>query len=151
MSDHYIVTSDRGHLRIYAEARPAGQSSPGLAVVAAIDFPDGKHDYTDRATDMAGRFPGAEGRGGGMSIDERLPMKREEERRNVRMIAGELESFFAARPRATWDLAVAPSLYNVIVQALSPATRRRLQRVLSKDLATQNSEEVRAHFATAGR
>lgn len=128
MSDHYIVTSDRGHLRIYAETRPPGQSSPGLAVVSAIDFPEGKYDYTDRDTDRAGRFPGAEGKSGGMSIDERLPMKREEERRTVRLIARELESFFATRPQATWDLAVAPTLYNAIAQTLSSGTRRRPHR-----------------------
>jgi len=151
MSDHYIVTSDRGHLRIFAETRPPGQRTPRLETVAALDFPGGIHDYTDRDTDVAGRFPGAGGRGRGMSIDERLPMKREEERRSVRLIAGELESFFAARPQASWDLAVAPSLYNAIVQSLSPATRRRLQRVLSMDLVNQDSEEVRSHFATAGR
>jgi hypothetical protein len=151
MSDHYIVTSDRGHLRIYAEAQPPGQRTPRLDTVAAIDFPGGKYDYTASDTDVAGRFPGANGRGGGMSIDERLPMKREGERRGVRLIADELESFFGARPQASWDLAVAPSLYNAIVRSLSPATLRRLQRVLSKDLVNQDSEEVREHFATAGR
>ena len=151
MSDHYIVTSDRGHLRIFAETRPPGRTTPRLETVAALDFPGGRQDYTDHDTDVAGRFPGAGGSGSGMSLDERLPMKREEERRSVRLIADELENFFAARPQASWDLAVAPSLYNAIVQSLSPATRRRLQRVLSEDLANQDSEEVRSHFATAGR
>ena len=153
MNDHYIVTSDRGHLRIYAETRPAGQRTPRLDVVEALDFPGGKSSYSAHDTDMAGRFPssGAEGHDMGMPIDERLPMKREEERRGVKLIASELDKFFAVRPQASWDVAVAPSLYNAIVRTLSPATRRRLKRVLSKDLVDQNMEEVQAHFATAGR
>ncbi|HWA87957.1 MAG TPA: host attachment protein [Opitutus sp.] len=153
MNDHYIVTSDRGHLRIYAETRPPGHRPPRLDVVEALDFPAGRANYSAHDTDMAGRFPGsgADGRDGGMSIDERLPMKREEERRGVRLIASELDRFFATRREATWDLAIAPSLYNAIVQALSPATRLRLQRVLSKDLVNQTTDDVQSHFATAGR
>lgn len=163
MSEHYIVTLDRGHLRIYAETNAPGQT-PHLEIVEAMDFPQGKHSYTDRETDMAGRFnsskhqsaaPGAPGgnQAGrtGMSIDERLPMKREEERRSITMLAAELDHFLQNRPDASWDFAAAPALYSSIIDELSVDTRRRLKRALSKDLVNQNSEEVRAHFANAGR
>ncbi len=148
MNEHYVVTLDRGHLRIYAEQQDAGQT-PRLEIVEAMDFPQGKHSYTDRQSDQAGRFPGSQGRSGGMSIDERLPMKREEERRSVGLLAGELETFLQSRPGATWDFAAAPELSNAVIEGLSLETRRRLKRALPKDLVNQTSEDVRAHFAGA--
>lgn len=148
MNEHFIVTLDRGHLRIYAEHREPGQT-PRLEIVEAMDFPQGKQAYTDRQSDQAGRFPGSKGLAGGMSIDERLPMKREEERRNVGVLADELETFLQSRPGSTWDFAAAPELSNAVIEALSIETRRRLKRTLAKDLVNQTSEDVRAHFAGA--
>jgi Protein required for attachment to host cells. len=87
----------------------------------------------------------------GMSIDERLPMKEEVERRNVRVIAEELETFLRNRPTATWDFAAPPALHNAVIEALSPETRGRMRKALAKDLSNQSSEEVRAHFETAGK
>lgn len=150
MNDHFIVTLDRGHLRIYAEAKSPGQA-PRLEIVEAMDFPEGLKSYTDRDTDQARRFPGAGGRAGGMSVDERRPMQEEMERRSVKMLAEELDTFLQNRPKATWDFAAAASLYNSVIEELSIHTRRRLKRAVSKDLVNQNSEEVRSHFAVAGR
>ena len=151
MSEHYIVTVDRGHLRVYAENRVDSRSTPSLEVVESMDFPEGKHSYTDQDTDMAGRFPGSKGRGDGMSIDERLPMKRETERRNIQLVASELNTFLQNRPNASWDLAAAPSMYRMMIDELSPDVRRRLKRALPKDLVNQRADELRAHFATADR
>src|SRR5947209_4206783 len=100
MSEHHIVAVDHGHLRIYAEQRQPGQTTPGLRQVEAMDFPAGKNSYVDRDTDMAGRFPSSKHQGPapgaptgrtGMSIDERLPMQREESRRRAKEIAAEIE------------------------------------------------------------
>lgn len=151
MNGHYIVTVDRGHLRIYTENRVDPRSTPSLEVVESMDFPEGKRSYTDQDTDMAGRFPGSQGRPAGMSIDERLPMKRETERRNIQLVASELNTFLQSRPNASWDLAAAPSMYRMMIDELSPEVRRRLKRALPKDLVHQHAEELRAHFATADR
>lgn len=156
MSEHYIVTADRGHLRVYAERHPPGQFSPALEQVEAMDFPAGKHGYTDRETDMAGRFSSSKQQGPGpgiptgrqgMSIDERLPMAREENRRRAKEIAAEIDAFFRTRPDATWDFAAGPELNNVVLDLLTPSVRERLRRSVSKDLVNQRVDEVRAHFA----
>lgn len=159
MSDHYIVTADHAHLRIFAERRPPGQQSPALEQVEAMDFPQGKYSYTDRDTDMAGRFPAsrrqAPGPGNpapglgrsGMSIDERLPMEREEERRRVKEIAAEIDAFFTPRNDASWDFAAGPQLNNAVLENVSRSVRERLRRSVSKDLVNQRVDEVRAHFA----
>jgi len=151
MSEHYIVTVDRGHLRIYTESRADLRSTPALEVVESMDFPEGKRSYTDQDTDAAGQFPGSKGSPVGMSIDERLPMKREAERRNIQLVASELNVFLQNRPNASWDLAAAPSIYRMMIDELSPDVRRRLKRALPKDLVHQRTEDLRAHFATADR
>jgi hypothetical protein len=153
MSEHYIVTLDHGHLRIFLERHEPGQVTPGLEPVESMDFPAGRKNYSDRDTDMAGRFPasGIPGQGDtgqrGMSIDERLPMQREENRRRVRELASVVESFLEQRAGASWDFAAGPDLNNAVLELLSPPVRRRMRRSVSKDLVNQRMDEVRAHFA----
>lgn len=156
MSEHYIVALDHGHLKIYAERVAPGQFTPGLQQVEAIDFPAGRHNYTERETDQAGRFSGSKNQGagmgapaarGGMSIDERLPMQREESRRRVRDLATQIEQFFQPRPDASWDYAAGPELNGTVLELLSPGLRRRMRRSVPKDLVNQRVDEVRAHFA----
>lgn len=159
MNEHYIVTVDHGHLKIYQERHPPGQQSPALEQVEAMDFPQGKHSYTDRDTDMAGRFPGSKRQapgpgnpGGGlgrsgMSIDERLPMQREEDRRRAKELAAEIDAFLRTRANASWDFAAGPELNNAVLDLVSRDVRDRLRRSVSKDLVNQRVDEVRAHFA----
>jgi hypothetical protein len=157
MSERYIVTLDQAHLRIYQERHPPGQHSPALEQVEAMDFPAGKQSYTDRESDMAGRFPSSKnqsigpgtpmGARTGMSIDERLPMQREEARRRARELAARVDQFFQQRPEAQWDFAAGPELNHVILDLLSPGVRQRLRRSVAKGLVNQRVDEVRAHFA----
>jgi hypothetical protein len=154
MNEHYIVTADAGHLRIYAERQEAGQFAPSLQEVEAMDFPAGRHSFTDRDTDMSGRFPGSRqaagaGMQGGMSIDERLPMKREEDRRRAKDLATAIGTFFAQRPNATWDFAAGPDLNGAVLELISRDVRRRIKRSIAKDLVHQRSDELRAHFSGA--
>jgi len=153
MSEHYIVTLDAGHLRIYAKRRPPGQITFALEPVEAVDFPLGIRSYNERDTDQAGRFGGSKGgcKGGdmlaGMSIDERLPMKREEARRRARDLATEIDAFFAQRSDASWDFAAGPELNRAVLDQLSPQVRARLRHSLAKDLVNQDPATLRAHFA----
>jgi hypothetical protein len=162
MSTHFFVAADHAHLRIFRQRQEPGQREVDLDEVQAMDFPAGRQSYTARDTSMAGRFqsskhqsraPGAPGGleagRSGMSIDERLPMQREEERRRARDLAEELNAFFAGQKDATWDLAIAPAMHHAVVELLSPKARDQLRRVIGKDLVNQGADAIRAHF-TAG-
>jgi hypothetical protein len=158
MSEHYFVAADHGHLRVYLEQQSPGQNTPGVQAVEAMDFPQGKQSYTERDTDMAGRFnssrhqspgPGQPTQRTGMSIDERLPMELEESRRRVRDLAAELNAFFAQRPNATWDFAAGPDLNGRVLDALTPEVRRRIRKAVTKDLVNQSGNDVRAHFSAS--
>lgn len=155
MSTHYIVLADHGHLRILERRSEPGQTTAGLVEVRSFDFPQGRSSYTENDTDFAGRFQSSkqQGRGPGvptarmgMSVDERLPMQREVERRNIGDIAEAIDGFLQGQIDATWDFAAPPSAHNSIVDALSPETRRRLQKSISKDLVHQPTAQLLAQL-----
>lgn len=157
MNEHYIVTLDAGRLRIYEERMAPGQFAIGLHQVEALDFPFGRRSANERDTDQAGRFSSSKqqsaGSGGpsgrqGMSVDERLPMYREEARRRARDLAQEIEHFFSQRPNATWDFAAGPELNGAVLEQIAPAVRQRVKRTVAKDLVNQRTDELRAHFST---
>lgn len=155
MNEHYFVTADHGHLRIYRERQDPGQREPDLDPVESMDFPAGVKNYTARESAPAGRFqsskpagvaPGAPNGRTGMSIDERLPMQREEERRRARDVAAEIDAFFAARPEATWDFAGAPAFYHAVLDQVSDRVRQRRRRTIAKDLVNQRTNHLRAQL-----
>ena len=143
----FFITADRSHLRIYREDPQPGQSSPHLHVVDSVDFPAGRRDYTDRESDQAGRFPGFQGTGGGMSIDERLPMEREHDRQLVALITRHIEDFLANWPSATWRWAAGAEINHSVVSGLSPGVTARLERSVQKDLANVPVQQIPALFS----
>ena len=156
--NHYIVIADHGHLRIFEERSRIGQSTPSLEEVHAMDFPHARMSYADSDSDMAGRFqsskhqqaaPGAPTARTGMSIDERLPMQREVERRQSDDVARAINAFLEGDPMATWDFAADPSVHNDILDHLGPQTRFRLRRTVAKDLVKQPTSELLNHFRRA--
>lgn len=144
--DHFMAVIDRAHLRIYRVREPATGGSTQFELAEAFDLIAGHQQYTDRDTDQAGRFPGAQGRGGGGSIDERLPMQTEQERRLAAELAGHLQRFFGMHADATWDYAAGPAIHHAVLDRLPPAIRGRLGVTLVKELAHQTPAQLRAHL-----
>jgi hypothetical protein len=156
MSEHFVITADHGHLRIFQQREAPEQSTAALDEIQAEDFPAGLRGYVQRDTDMAGRFqssahqgrgPGAPTARQGMSVDERLPMQREEERRQLRDLAAGIEQFLSQHPTATWDFAAGPEIHHAVLEALSPAVRGRLGKTVTKDLVHQPAADLIGHFA----
>lgn len=148
--DHYAAVIDRAHLRIFRMQEPAGGGTMQFELAESFDLPAGRRQYTDRDTDSAGRFPGAEGRGGGGSIDERLPMQSEQERRLVADLANFLARFFTEHQRATWDYAAGPGIHQAVLDRLSAPVRERLGVAVVKELVHHTPAELRAAFGLAG-
>jgi ABC-type transporter Mla MlaB component len=155
MSQHFVVVADNGHLKFYQMRKEPEQMAAALDLVQALDFPAGKKNYTAEEADMAGRFqsskhqtnaPGSPVARTGMSIDERLPLAREVERKRVRDLAQAIEAFLQKHADATWDFAGAPAIHNATLNALPDAVRNRLQKSLAKDLVNQPPTLVRDQF-----
>jgi Protein required for attachment to host cells len=156
MNEHYVIVADHGHLRIFEQRQLPEQTSPTLQEIDTLDFPHGVKSYVHGDTDMAGRFQGSQqqGRGPGaptarmgMSIDERLPMAEEEERRRTEDIVKRIEAFIGNHPDITWDFAAGPSMKNAVIEHLSPQARAGLQRAIAKDLVHQPVTELLSHFS----
>jgi hypothetical protein len=145
MSPLYVAI-DRSRLRVYqASAGELPDGNGSWTVLASEDFPEGRTAYADATSDAAGRFPTAQGTG--MSIDERLPLKEEHEKRVVAEVASALRRCLMEHPKATWHFAAGPGLFQAVESQLSPDLRARRGRTLERNLAKLPPNELRAHFA----
>lgn len=145
---HFVIVADRAGVQIYAEEHPPGQRAPRLRSLQKQHFAEGHEEYFARDTSPQGRFPG-NNRHPGMSIDERLSTEREHERRLVGLIAQAIAGFLRQYPHATWDFAAGAPLHRAILDRLDSATRGRLQRLVTKELANQPLEDLPGFFAAA--
>ncbi len=137
-----LIVVNRGHVRIYT----TDTESPVLA--GGFDLPDGERNYTDNDTDQAGRFPGAGSRGmsPGGSIDERLPMQKEQQRRLAKEAARHIAAFLEEHPQARWKFAAGPALHRPILNQLAPGLHARLEQAITKDLMNLPLPELLEHF-----
>lgn len=151
MTEQILITADRAHLRIYDEHDSVDQSTPSLKLVRAVDFPEGKSSYTDQESSMSGRFPGSKGTVAGagvtgMSIDERLPLKAEHNRRLMSQLAGQINAFLLTRPAAVWKFAAPAEIEKDILALIDDEVKRRLTSTLAKDLVNVPADELIKHF-----
>lgn len=151
---HYTVVIDRAHLRIYQVREPANAGPAQFELAEAFDLPAGRQQYTDRDTDMAGRFPGGSGRAlasGGGTVDERLPMQSEHERRLAADLAGAIARFLSDHADATWDYAAGPGIHRAVLDQLPASVRDRLGVALVKEIVHQSPAELRAQLGRGPR
>ncbi len=150
MNERYAVTLNRGSIRIYKVEQPVGQTTPGFQPVQQLDIPAGRTPFNQYDTDQAGRHPSQPQQGGnykGMSIDERLPGERENEKRVFDEVAREVNAFLAEHPAAEWDYAAPPGVHQAVLERLSPDVRQRIRQALTKDLTNMPAGELRTHFS----
>lgn len=140
--ENVLVVVNRGHVRIYN----ADSEKPELT--GGFDLPGGDRNYTDNDTDQAGRFPGPGSRGmsPGGSIDERLPMQEEHQRRLAKEAAKHIAVFLNEHPRAHWKFAAGPALHRPILDQLAPGLHARLEQAIVKDLMNLPLPELFEHF-----
>lgn len=149
MNPLYLVLVAQGRFRVLERRRDAERSTSGWLEIANEASPFGGNAYTARETDQAGRFPKTLGQGG-MSIDERLPMKEEEQRRMVEWLAGCIDNFMTPRPDEAWVFAAGPELHNPVLEALRPSVRSTLSESLQQNLINVPGDEAAAHFMRVG-
>lgn len=147
--EHYVITADRRHLRIHRTVQRQGSAQPGLALVQEMEFSDTRDGPTGRETDQAGRF--ADSRGGrgqvlGGSIDERLPMKNEMDKRVTTRIAENITELLADEPQNVWSFAAGPDLHRAVLESVPSDIRGRLRKDLDKNLTSTPTAELAGHF-----
>lgn len=143
--EHFVVVLDRAHLNIFQVKNGGHAARVRFEPVESAHLPAGRKHYTDRDSDQAGRF-GTRVGPAGASIDERLPMQNEHERRLAADLAARLGRFLQEHDHATWDYAAGPALHRAVLDRLPAAARSRLERALSKELVQPSPAELEAHF-----
>ena len=147
MSEHYFVIMDHRHFKVFKLDQKLEQRSPSLRLVESIDLVDDHGQYTRRESDQAGRFPGSKGNGtSGMSIDERLPMQEEYERRLVEQLALRTEAFLRDHPDCNWSFAAGANLNSALLRRLGPGFKTNLRENLQKDLGNLPVPQLLNHF-----
>jgi hypothetical protein len=149
--EHFVAVLDRAHLNIYQLRNGGRAARPRLEPVETIAFPAGTERYTERDSDQAGRFGARVGAGrglGGASIDERLPMQNEHERRLAADLATRLGGFLEKHRDATWDYAAGPALHHAVLDRLPPTVLDRLDIAVAKELTHQTPAELETYFAS---
>lgn len=144
---HFVAVLDRAHLHIYRLREDDEPARAQFELAESFELPAGREHYTDRDTDQAGRFRARIGPGGA-SIDERLPMQTEQERRLAAELADHLERFLVERSDATWDYSAGPGLHQAVLDRLSPSVRSRLEVALVKELVHQTPAQLRSYFTS---
>lgn len=150
---HFVVVLDSAHVRIFRAEDTFGPSRMQLKLEQSIDLPMGKRPYTSAESDQAGQFPGLRGTPGdvaahaGGSIDERLPMQEERDRRVIDELAARVGRFLRQYPEARWDYAAPPELHRHVLDRLGTDTLDRLGTALPKNLVNQPLLEICEHFS----
>lgn len=146
----YVITADRRRFRIHETQERLGRDQPSLKLVDEVEFTETRGGYTGRDTDMAGRFGDNKGKEQGQftqgSIDERLPMQNEMDRRAVGLIAGRINELLREHPQAGWSFATAPDLHHAVLEEIDPGARARLRKSLPKELTNVPVAELAEHF-----
>lgn len=145
--DTFLILLDRAHLRVFRATHGAPEE------IHSADLPGGRRSYTDNDTDRAGSFSGSRTKGaraGAASIDERLPMQEEQERRLARDAADLIENFLRENPHGRWHFSAGPALHQAVLDALSPAAHARLETAIKKDLVNMPRSELASHFQLDG-
>jgi len=146
MAQKYLVALDRARLRIYRFSQQPGQFTPSIQPVDALDFPSASAD-AKREKDRAGRFATFPGSYSDLSTDG-APLSDDEgeDQQIVDQIVRRISGFLEKNPDSTWTLASGSAFRDEVIEALPDPFRRRLDRVISKDLLNLPPVELREHF-----
>lgn len=136
MADRLIIAADRNRLRIYRFAKAPGQFTASIQPVDAMDLVDS--DARLNATPLSVWRE---------SMDTRAEELRAERARRVALLSARIAEFLAENPGPTWDFAAAATLRDEVLELLPEPARRRMDRVIAKDLVTAPPAELREHFA----
>ena len=136
MRAHHLIIADRGHLRIYVESRPAGQSIPSLELVKSVELPMDFSTLSAPESDSPapGRVAKPEAPAPARFPDEAVSPEPRLLRQFAAHAGTEITRYFRFHPEATWDLATAAGFHQFVLDHVATAVRRRLRHTLSKDL-----------------
>lgn len=161
---HFIIVTDRGALRAgwldpsdrlqlspSSLKRPANLlHQPTIHWVEDLAFVHPRQHLIEQVSDMAGAYSAAESSGG---TPRRMPSSYSEihwriaaDRQAVKDLARAAVAVLLREKPESWSLAAPADIHLALLDALPVSCRRRLERVLPKNLARCTSGNILKHF-----
>lgn len=142
-----VIVADRGSLKAYrVEETPT--RGPSLQLVQAFNLTDAHGRLVDKVTDLAGRFPVANGVFGrhGNSAGERTAMETEIDRRIQKELADQIVKIVSEHRKEGWSFAAPSEIHGAIVDLLPRAVRDRIVEHVKSDLVKIEPAKLISRF-----
>lgn len=148
MKNTMVVVTDLACLKAYRIDASPQHSSPRLELVDEFHSVDAHGRLVDKVSDLSGRFPRGGGNGSAaMSAGERHNILLEQRKRQVRQLAGRLNTLISRPDIEHCLLAASKEINNQLIEELPVPTRSKIQKNLSADLTKLEKSELLRHFA----
>jgi len=143
-----VIVTDRGSLKAYRVTETPTRG-PSLQLVQAFNITDAHGRLADKLSDVAGRFPVAEGAGahrGPASIAERTQLTGEIDRRIQKELADQITQIVSQNGKEDWSFAAPAEIHAAIVDSLPAAVRQRIVEHVKSDLVKVEPARLISHF-----
>jgi hypothetical protein len=149
MKNTVVVVTDLACLKAYRIDPNPQHSSPRLELVDEFHSNGAHERLADKVTDQSGRFPrsGPVNGAGAMSAGERHNILLEERKRQVRKLAGRLNTLISQPGIERCLLAASKEINRQLVDELPVSLRGKIQMNLAADLTKLDKSELLSHFA----
>jgi hypothetical protein len=143
-----VIVTDRGSLKAY-RVNETPTRGPSLQLVQAFNMTDAHGRLSDKLSDLAGRFPVAEGAGahrGPASIAERSQLATEMDRRIQKDLADQIAKIVSENGKDGWSFAAPAEIHTAIVDLLPAGIRQRIVEHVKSDLVKVEAARLISHF-----
>jgi hypothetical protein len=145
MKDKLIIVVDLGLLRAYRiDLTPKG--TPRLEPLQQVVLEEAHSRLKDQVTDLAGRYGAPTQKNRSASIADDHNLRLEAKRRLIRKIAGRITDLVQVNAKNGCWLAAPKEINLQILDELSPAVRKRIQKTVPCDFTKLSPTELLAHF-----
>lgn len=149
MKNTLLVVTDLACLKAYRiDARPE-YSMPRLELVDEFHSSEVHARLTDKVSDQSGRFPrggGPPNGAGAMSAGERHNIELEQRKRQVRRLAGRLQTLVSNAGIERCLLAASKEINHQLLEELPVQARGKIQKNLAADLTKLEKSDLLEHF-----
>lgn len=141
-----VIIVDLGHFKAYRVSKEAGESAK-LELIESYDSLEAHGRLSEKLTDRSGNF--GEGVGTGVAATghgEAHNMETENQKRLIKLIAGDINAVITTEGCARWDLAAARAINSQVVENLDPVVKAKLHKNITADLTKTAKSEILGHF-----
>ena len=143
-----VIVTDRGSLKAY-RVNETPTRGPSLQLVQALNITDAHGRLSDKVSDLAGRFPIAEGAGahrGPAATAERTQLATEMDRRIQKDLADQIAKIVLENGKEGWSFAAPAEIHSAIVDLLPAAVRQRIVEHVKSDLVKVEPARLISYF-----